>query len=45
MASTRPAPLWKYPIRAASDLVIMLLGLVLATWPLLVVLVLVKILL
>ncbi|MFN2489563.1 MAG: hypothetical protein ABR529_07480 [Actinomycetota bacterium] len=34
MASTQPVPLWKYPLRAAGDVVIMVLGLLLAFWPL-----------
>ncbi len=45
MASTQPAPLWKYPIRAVGDLAVMVLGLVLATWPLLAILLILKLIL
>ncbi|CAN5661133.1 hypothetical protein BH24ACT26_BH24ACT26_01440 [soil metagenome] len=43
MASTQPMPLWKYPVRATTDAVVMVLGLLLATWPLIAVFLLLKI--
>jgi hypothetical protein len=43
MASTRPVQLWKYPVRAATDVAVMLLGLFLAIWPLVVLFVILKI--
>ena len=43
MASTRPVQLWKYPVRAVGDLAVMVLGLVLAFWPLLVLFAILKI--
>jgi hypothetical protein len=45
MASTRPAALWRYPLRALGDVLVMGLALVLATWPLLALFVVLKILL
>jgi hypothetical protein len=42
MADIRPAAAWKFPIRAAADIVVMLLGLLLATWPLIALVVLLK---
>jgi hypothetical protein len=44
MASTRPVQLWKYPVRAVGDVAVMVLGLLLAIWPLLVLGVILKIL-
>jgi hypothetical protein len=35
MAKAQPSPAWKYPLRAACDVAVMALGLLLATWPLL----------
>ena len=43
MASTRPVQLWQYPVRAAVDVAVMLLGLFLAIWPLVVLFVILKI--
>jgi hypothetical protein len=34
MAQFRPATAWKYPLRAATDLLLILLGLLIAIWPL-----------
>jgi hypothetical protein len=34
MATSPAMPLWKYPVRAAWDAVVIVLGLLLATWPL-----------
>jgi hypothetical protein len=43
MANARPMPAWKYPLRAGCDLAIIVLGLLLATWPLIVLFLLYKI--
>jgi hypothetical protein len=42
MAEMRPAAAWKYPVRAVADVAVMLLGLLLATWPLIALIVLLK---
>jgi hypothetical protein len=43
MANVQPSPpAWKYPLRAASDLAVILLGLLLATWPLILLFVVLK---
>ena len=34
MAEFRPEAAWKYPIRAATDLFLIALGLLIAAWPL-----------
>jgi hypothetical protein len=34
MATSPLMPLWKYPVRATLDVVVIVLGLLLATWPL-----------
>ncbi|HEX2236095.1 MAG TPA: hypothetical protein VHK89_07450 [Actinomycetota bacterium] len=34
MAEFRSATAWKYPLRAATDLLLIVLGLLVATWPL-----------
>jgi hypothetical protein len=43
--ASQPLPLWKYPLRAVRGVAVMVLGLVLATWPLLALFVLLRILL
>ncbi len=39
-ASARPA--WKYPLRAAADVALIVLGLLLALWPLLAIVLLIR---
>jgi hypothetical protein len=34
MAEFRPAAAWKYPLRAATDFLLIVLGLLVAIWPL-----------
>jgi hypothetical protein len=43
MANAQPSQAWKYPLRAVSDFAVIVLGLLLATWPLIVLLLLIKI--
>jgi hypothetical protein len=42
MANAQPTPAWKYPLRAASDVAVIVLGFLLATWPLIVLFVVLK---
>jgi hypothetical protein len=43
--ASQPIPAWKYPLRAATDVVVILLGFLLATWPLILLLVLLRVIL
>jgi hypothetical protein len=42
MANAQPTPAWKYPLRAASDMAVIVLGFLLATWPLILLFVVLK---
>jgi hypothetical protein len=42
MATPQPLPLWKYPVKATLDVVVMILGLLLATWPLIAIVLILK---
>jgi hypothetical protein len=43
--ASRPLPMWQYPLRAVRGVAVMFLGLFLATWPLLALFVLLKLML
>jgi hypothetical protein len=43
MAKAQATPAWKYPLRALNDLAVIVAGLVLATWPLILLFVVLKI--
>lgn len=45
MVDARSAPAWKYPVRALGDAGIMVLGFLVATWPIILVAILLKLLL
>jgi hypothetical protein len=42
MANAQSTPAWKYPLHAASDMAVIVLGLLLATWPLILLFVVLK---